>query len=454
MAAAAVQAARAFATPLVAPLVAPLASTYAQVFSAAAPYVLSVPALVDAGNALNAAAGNPGVSVARVLLSMLLAYPAGLVSPWLPAATLRHAWSFGVGVVLVQFVFGVGYLHLLLPSLAVYLLLAVSHTTGLFRGVVHWLCAALAFAYLMFRHASRAGVTSSNVDDSTLGMVLVIKLFSLSYNLFDGTADAARLAAERATLEKAAKAGDENAKRKARVIVERQERAISTLPGPLEYLGYVFAFPSVFSGPAFEISEYLAAQRLRKGATGAAPAADAPTAFLATRYVPALWKLLQGIVWLGASAVLGAAFPTSRMYDLAVATSPPTSYLDLARFVLCAMVVSRFQYYAIWKLAEGSAVLAGFGYRGKGSGGKANPAVADFEYITGWAVRNTVRAWLTPRVDSFGMGIADMPDWEGVCNVRGGLEVGVGVECGAEGRPCAVRSLPPFFFHAGQPRHC
>ena len=74
-----------------------------------------------------------GDSVARFLLCLFLAYPfsAPLALP-LPAFA-RHLYCGGVGILFAQFAFGVGWVHLLLPSVAVYVVVAALRATGLSR---------------------------------------------------------------------------------------------------------------------------------------------------------------------------------------------------------------------------------------------------------------------------------------------------------------------------------
>ncbi len=44
-----------------------------------------------------------------------------------------------------------------------------------------------------------------------------------------------------------------------------------------------------------------------------------------------------------------------------------------ARFLVCyiCLIVSRVKYYFIWKVAEGTSILAGFGFRGYDNNGNA-----------------------------------------------------------------------------------
>lgn len=133
----------------------PLGAHFNALFTAAAPFLLRVPALDGAAASLNEVASLGSDAVARMLVAMALAYPLGAVQPWLPGAALRHLWSLAVGVYFVQYVFGVGYLHVLLPAAAVYVLLAVMRAVGVLAGSRHAVAAIAAFAYLIFRNLAR-----------------------------------------------------------------------------------------------------------------------------------------------------------------------------------------------------------------------------------------------------------------------------------------------------------
>ena len=346
--------------------------------------------------------------VARMLLCMMLSYPLALPLALLPFAHLRHAYAAATGILFVQFVFGLGWVHLLLPSAAVYLATAALRAAGAVGpgSLGHWVAALLSFSYLIFRHLSRDGVKSNNIDDSTLTMVLVVKLYTLCYNLYD--ADVAAHKGEQARLEAAAKAGDAAAAQAIKLQPGRAARALRALPDPLEFLGYVFNFSTVFVGPAFEVSEYLAGQR-RAGTRGA---------MAASRYLPAVWKFVQGVAWFAVTSTAQAAFPTDGIYLEAV--RPGSTAASTALVMVAALICSRYKYYACWKLAEGAAVLSGFGFREADKGRRANLAVADFEGFTGLGYRAWVQRALTPKVDVLGLGIAGLPDWEGVSNVSGG----------------------------------
>merc|ERR1719203_572050 len=74
------------------------------------------------------------------------------------------------------------------------------------------------------------------MDFTGAQMVIVIKLYSISYNLYDGQV--------------LASGKDERASKKCAAF------ALPKLPGLLEFLGYTFCFSNVLAGPAFEYKIY------------------------------------------------------------------------------------------------------------------------------------------------------------------------------------------------------
>jgi lysophospholipid acyltransferase len=237
-----------------------------------------------------------------------------------------------------------------------------------------------SFAYLTWRHLTRAaGVTANNVDDAALQMVLVCKLYSLAYNVYDGMVDKPRLLAQMERL------GDDEKSGKIRdALQERLRRAVPAVPSPLEYAGFVLNFATAFVGPSFEIGEYLRAQRRGR--------ADAPPV---PRWAPAAAALATGAACLGANIALQPRFPVASLYALALdARAAPLWWRGLSAHV--AMLLLRVQYYGVWKVAEGAAIVAGYGYRPQAAATPAAPAPA---------------AGATERQQRRG-------DWAGVCNVN------------------------------------
>jgi hypothetical protein len=490
----------ALASPLAATLVAPVDE-------------LLLP-LHDAANFAALHAQLPRATV-RYLLAGFLVYPLALAQRWLPGGrTARDAWAALLGALTAYFVFGRAWASLLYSALVCFAVLR-SGLPGR-----HLLVVAGAFGYLIVRQLGRASTTNEEMDDSVLHLVAVVKLFTLAFAVDDGASVALRI--ER-NAEKAKAAAARGAAGEERALAQERKklegfRARAVRPdddyGLLAFLGYVLNFTTVLGGPAFDFREYLDSQSRE----------NAKLAALPSRFVPALWKFVQGVVYM---AIMGALLPhynTEGLYRLAAwrgdvfnprgvnvqggadacraacraapdlchadvtasflglfdipgssraawdfkpdrivavpysrppafetvapkpfncvfFAEPKAPFEDFAAFLAyaaVAIVCVRVQYYAVWKLAEGACVLAGFGFRdekkvaeGRAANAPTNaagkPAFGDFLWLVGLlgvppsAVKAVLRGslccggrWLAVNTPDE----APMSDWEGVSNVN------------------------------------
>jgi lysophospholipid acyltransferase len=86
---------------------------------------------------------------------------------------------------------------------------------------------------IYFSHLKSA-VLSDNVrfDETSPMMVIVIKLTSFAWSVYDGTQDVSLLSEE------------------------QKHARIETMPSLLEFLGYIYFFPGFLVGPALEFTDY------------------------------------------------------------------------------------------------------------------------------------------------------------------------------------------------------
>lgn len=75
---------------------------------------------------------------------------------------------------------------------------------------------------------------------------MTVKLYTLSYNIYDGAGRGKR-AIDAVLADPAAKERDRKA------MLERRARAVPFVPAPLVFFGYIFNFSTVLAGPAFEV---------------------------------------------------------------------------------------------------------------------------------------------------------------------------------------------------------
>jgi D-alanyl-lipoteichoic acid acyltransferase DltB (MBOAT superfamily) len=97
----------------------------------------------------------------------------------------------------------------------------------------------VAHAYGMF-----ISNPSNNFDYTRTQMVLTMKLTSFAYNLYDGTFDQDNINK------------DYGNDKQGKIYAERKKYAIEKLPNLLEFYGYIYCFPCILAGPAFEYQDY------------------------------------------------------------------------------------------------------------------------------------------------------------------------------------------------------
>ena len=311
----------------------------------------------------------------KFTLALFLAFPHAAANRFLPTATLRHVWAIVGGVLLCQFVFGPRWVHPFAIATLCYSILTLTRGIRALDQWRHVIAAGACFAYLTLRHLTRSGVTATNVDDSVLQMVLTVKLYSLAYNIYDGTVDAAHLAAT--IKDPSTSAGAK------KVAEDRVSRSIPAPPSLLEFYGYVFNPSTFFVGPAFEITEYLAAQR-RSGAPEGTTGAK--------RILAALLKLGFGVVFLVILIAAGPYLSMDAVFAQATSASPPPVWYRIV-YAHLVMELVRVQYYGVWMLGEGAAVLAGFGFRPESRDWAGAANVHPWEVETLTSLGDVLRHW-------------------------------------------------------------
>lgn len=343
------------------------------------------------------------LSLIKYTLSLFLTYPMAVILRTLPGTTTKHIFSIFVGVFLLQWVFEEDWIHSFLSSIVTYLICAFAPMKSVGPMAFVW-----AIGYMTMSHWYRmyTSYMSGKFDFTGTQMVLTMKLTSFAWNYWDGTYDYKQVFASANDLK----------------FKERRRLAITKLPSLIEFLGYIYCFTCLMAGPAFEYKDYITAidgsafvrksnsDETEKDKESKIPAVKVtPPSSL----FPALKALLIGLASLAMKLVLGAYFPLSRVLNL---TQPNTPYNMIPtvsdpewifrypnhiwRFLrmMAALQTERYKYYFAWKVAEGSCILAGFGFEGYnekgdviGWRGVENIDILGFE--TSWCVSTMTRAW-------------------------------------------------------------
>lgn len=308
------------------------------------------------------------VETLNYVLGLFICYPLAMIMNLLPYGKTRHLFSFLLGAFLLQFTLGVQWIHQVITSLVAYLLLAL-----LPRSVSVKVVPAFVMIYCVLGHLHRQYINYLGWDLDFTGtqMVLTQKLYMLAYNLYDGQVLAK---------------GDE--KSKAYKAAKKCESfAIHQLPSLIEYLGYVFCFSNLLSGPAFEFATYCHAcdGTLLYKSDNKTPRGPIPSVVW-----PTLRPFLTSLVCMGtfvtASKIVPLFDPIDPQKNL-----PPIITPDFLQnpwwyryaYMWLALVIVRQKYYFAWKNAEGAHNLWYVGFEGFDENGK----------VKGWDVANNVNMW-------------------------------------------------------------
>lgn len=185
-------------------------------------------------------------------------------------------------------------------------------------------------------------------------MVLTMKLTSFAYNLYDGTYDYNKVFPEK----------PHEDKKKAKIYEARRKFAITKLPNPLEFFGYVYCFTCILAGPAFEYQDYT---RSIDGDTFKIKKSDDPKLLNKSVGKPStllqgLRRLLVGVVCMVLHLQVAAHYKVSALYNKEFIAA--NGFLQRIFHVCAALLADRFKYYFAWKVAEGASILGGFGFEG------------------------------------------------------------------------------------------
>ncbi|KAJ1665410.1 Lysophospholipid acyltransferase [Coemansia sp. RSA 1813] len=278
-----------------------------------------------------------GIPVDRIatVVAVLLSYALAHVYRRVPVAgngKYKHLYSIASSVVL----FGLiqdqcwGLVHLFGGALVVYALMVALRGRAMVAAV--FLVAMLHMSYSQIRRQMAEATATENggyvaFDHTGAQMVFVIKVTSLAWCIDDGRQPSAQLSAY------------------------QRKNAIAKMPTLLEFFGYVFFFPGLAVGPAFELATYRRMVHLDN--IGA----------MRTQTLRAYRKLAEGFFWMAVYVVYGGRLTMPFMAtDKFVATHP--GYVSRVLYLCAAGVVTRAAYYTAWKMSEGACIVAGLGFDG------------------------------------------------------------------------------------------
>ena len=206
-----------------------------------------------------------------------------------------------------------------------------------------WIGFVFLMGHMSVNHIYRQAVNDPSVFDITgAQMVLVMKLTAFCWNVQDGRLPDAELSEQ------------------------QRAHAIRTMPSMIDYVGYVFFFPALMAGPAFDYADY--SQYITTTMFTLPPGTD-PSKAPPTRKkrkiprsgMPAVTKGVYGTLWLVAFIKFSSwYYPEFYLGD---------EYMQYNFFrrtwqLYMLGLTTRMKYYAVWSLSEGSCILSGIGYNG------------------------------------------------------------------------------------------
>ncbi|CAG8510381.1 15739_t:CDS:2, partial [Racocetra persica] len=337
--------------------------------------------------------GDVSIDQIKVIFVLVGAYPAALGLRFIRIPELRHLYNIAASLFIFLGVFDLfdAVRILFVNSLVVYLIMLYIKN--------HW-GPKLAFIFLLthmsMSHIYRQllAVSTAEYDATGPEMVIVIKLTSLAYCIYDG---------QNLNLKEVEQESDDQSlhpRQKSftnRIIdssidvaqfTPRQlKKAVpaNKFPSLLEYFGFIFYFPSIMVGPAIEFEDY------RQWAASSGEFENMPNDLGLKQ---ALSKLWFGFFILAMSFAFGGRYPISWTLT---EDYKKLKLLDRIWFVQMACSCARFRFYIVWLMSEGSMILSGLGYNGRD--GKGNPRfdrvvnIDVFAYETSDNPRALIQSW-------------------------------------------------------------
>lgn len=277
----------------------------------------------------------------KILTTTALSFPFSAIFKRLPDANYTAKCWF-ILAVSSFYVFGIcglgsGLRTLLISSLGTYFITRYVRTSSM-----PWINFLFLMGHLLTSHVSLQffqEYDATVIDITGAQMVMVMKLSAFGWNVHD------------------AKVPQEN------LTEYTRSRVIKEHPNILPYLGYVFFYPSLLTGPAFDYADF--DKFIHSTLFEDVPEDKRPGK--RKRRIPrsgkqAFSKVLQGLFW----AALFIILPKFISLDYALSSGFVTdkSFFFRIFYLWVLGLTYRLKYYTIWLIAEGACILCGIGYNG------------------------------------------------------------------------------------------
>ncbi|KAF2094990.1 MBOAT family protein [Rhizodiscina lignyota] len=288
--------------------------------------------------------GRIGASVdeLKLIFSFLISYPLAAVLKRIPDSKPWQKNVFTISVSLFYllglFNLGTGLIVLLINAIGAYAI--AFYIDGPF---MPWIAFVFLMGYMSVSHIYRQIVEDPSVVDITgAQMVMIMRLTAFCWNVHDGQLPESDLSDF------------------------QKDRAIRQLPSLLDYFGYVFFFPSLLIGPAFDYVDYerYITTTMFNLPPGVDPSKAPPTRKkrrIPRSGRPAGLKAATGIGWILLFLNLSGYYYPDYLLSPEYMTHGFFRRVWLLHMV---GVVTRMKYYGVWTLTEGACILSGIGYKG------------------------------------------------------------------------------------------
>ncbi|KAF8607705.1 MBOAT-domain-containing protein, partial [Ceratobasidium sp. AG-I] len=300
-------------------------------------------------DSLSSALGAPPDQI-RLIFCLLVAYPLSSVYVKLPKNQpgVKHVFNIGVSLFFLIPILRLywGTVHVLVSAMFTYVVAARLRSPHM-----PWIVFGFVMSHLLVNHVYRTlYLTADDIEITGPQMVLVMKLSTFAWNIYDGRRSVQDLDPSQLATK------------------------ITDYPSLLEFLGYVLYPPGLLVGPAFEFVSYRALIDESiftppPNANGSYPAANGNGAAAPKtqsriplgRKRAAYTKMLQGLACLLLFTFFGPKF------DHSVTLKPWWAARPFWYRVANVQIIgffARTKYYGVWSLTEGAAILSGLGFNG------------------------------------------------------------------------------------------
>ena len=248
--------------------------------------------------------------------------------------TLKHIVYGGLGFLASYLLFGLEVFTVLYTSLPVYFIMKYNKTSK-----ASMLCFVIVFGYLLVRNIYLyfTQYLVWSLDFTATHMVITLKLTAFAFSVTNGQKDK-------------------------NITAYLDQHKITNYPNILEYLGFVYFYPGMFSGPSLEYRDYISFIDMSRFAENNFKLPNIPVFNFLKHYLGGTFLLLF-------YAFINSNPPPSPEYH--IEKHPEESGLLFKLFTIwISCSILRLKYYGTWKLTECMGEVSACGYSGKDKDGK------------------------------------------------------------------------------------